>query len=95
MCVPGFVESVRKCPLLQKPAGSTEPQIAQTTSAKSEIPEICSTVSGKSPVPFALADLARAFPLPWSHYVLLISRSRSPEAFAFYHDQMKKCSPPN
>ena len=34
---------------------------------------------------FNLADLARAFPLPWSHYVLLISRSRSPEAFAFYH----------
>ena len=63
---------------------SSEPQIAQTASAKSEPPEICSTLSGKSS-PFALADLARAFPLPWSHYVLLISRSRSPEAFAFYH----------
>jgi DUF1016 N-terminal domain len=25
-------------------------------------------------------DLARAFPLPWSSYVLLISRARSPEA---------------
>ena len=35
--------------------------------------------------PFALADLAHAFPLPWSHYVLLIGRSRSSEAFAFYH----------
>jgi predicted nuclease of restriction endonuclease-like (RecB) superfamily len=34
-----------------------------------------------------LADLARAFPLPWSHYVLLISRSRSPEAFAFYQTE--------
>ena len=33
-----------------------------------------------------LSDLAHAFPLPWSHYVLLIGRSRSPEAFAF-------CSP--
>jgi predicted nuclease of restriction endonuclease-like (RecB) superfamily len=33
----------------------------------------------------ALSALARAFPLPWSHYVLLSSRSRSPEAFAFYH----------
>jgi predicted nuclease of restriction endonuclease-like (RecB) superfamily len=32
-----------------------------------------------------LAEVARAFPLTWSHYVLLISRSRSPEAFAFYH----------
>ena len=38
-----------------------------------------------SPAQFNLADLARAFPLPWSHYVLLISRSRSAEAFAFYH----------
>ena len=36
---------------------------------------------------FALADLARAFPLPWSHYVLLISRSRSPEAIDFYHTE--------
>jgi len=35
--------------------------------------------------PFNLARLARAFPLPWSHYVLLINRSRSPEALAFYH----------
>ena len=32
-----------------------------------------------------LRDLASAFPLPWSSYVLLISRARSPEAFAFYH----------
>ena len=42
------------------------------------------TLSAKSS-PFDLPDLARAFPLPWSHYVLLIRRSRSPEAFAFYH----------
>ena len=55
--------------------------------ATAELPvEICQTPSGKSGAPtLALADLARAFPLPWSHYVLLISRSRSPEAFAFYH----------
>jgi DUF1016 N-terminal domain len=32
-------------------------------------------------------DLARAFPLPWSSYVLLISRARSPEAFVFYHSE--------
>jgi len=44
------------------------------------------TLSSKSPAPiFTLNDLARVFPLPWSHYVLLISRSRSSEAFAFYH----------
>jgi hypothetical protein len=35
--------------------------------------------------PLVLSELARVFPLPWSHYVLLIARSRSPEAFAFYH----------
>ena len=57
----------------------------QTLSAESASLEICSTVSGKSSAPFNLPDLARAFPLPWSHYVLLIRRSRSPEAFAFYH----------
>jgi uncharacterized protein DUF1016 len=32
-------------------------------------------------------DLAKAFPLPWSSYVLLISRARSPEAFVFYHSE--------
>ena len=37
--------------------------------------------------PFSLADLAAAFPLPWSHNVLLISRSRSPEALAFYQTE--------
>lgn len=36
---------------------------------------------------FTLADLARAFPLQWSHYVLLISRSRSPEARDFYRTE--------
>jgi hypothetical protein len=47
---------------------------------------ICQTMSGKSSTPIlTFHDLARAFPLPWSHYVLLISRSRPPEAFAFYH----------
>jgi hypothetical protein len=75
------------------PLESGEPQIAQTLSAKSadailsapssisETPQIMQT----PPAQFNLADLARAFPLPWSHYVLLISRSRSPEAFGFYH----------
>lgn len=46
----------------------------------------CQTPSGKSSRPdVALRDIARVFPLPWSHYVLLTHRSRSPEAFAFYH----------
>lgn len=33
--------------------------------------------------PSAKSELA--FPLPWSHYVLLLSRTNSPEALAFYH----------
>ena len=76
-------------------------EISQTLSGKSAItapgslvvitnsqtPSVISqTVSGKSgQPPFTLAELARAFPLPWSHYVLLVRRARSPEAFAFYH----------
>ena len=72
---------------------SDKSAIVQTLSAQSEMAEKCPTPSGKSgpaaavqtSAHFNLADLARAFPLPWSHYVLLISRSRSPEAFAFYH----------
>jgi predicted nuclease of restriction endonuclease-like (RecB) superfamily len=68
-----------------------EATIVQTLSAKSKMAKIRPTPSdisqassGKSSL-FALSDLARAFQLPWSHYVLLISRTRSPEAFAFYH----------
>ncbi|PAW79256.1 MAG: hypothetical protein B9S32_04695 [Verrucomicrobia bacterium Tous-C9LFEB] len=34
-----------------------------------------------------LQQLAVLFPLSWSHYVLLVSRSRSPEAMAFYHTE--------
>ena len=56
--------------------------ISETASRKSQTP------SGKSPaLPYSVADIARAFPLPWSHYVLLVRRSRSPEAFAFYHTE--------
>jgi predicted nuclease of restriction endonuclease-like (RecB) superfamily len=46
-------------------------------------------VSSGSPavLPPHLANVARMFPLPWSHYVLLVRRSRSPEAFAFYHTE--------
>jgi predicted nuclease of restriction endonuclease-like (RecB) superfamily len=68
-----------------------EATIVQTLSAESKMAKIRPTPSDISQAPsaksslFALSDLARAFPLPWSHYVLLISRTRSPEAFAFYH----------
>ena len=69
-----------------KLAGShTEAQIFQTVSGKLAGTTKSQTRSGKSSAP-PLA-LARAFPLPWSHYVLLIGRARSPEAFSFYHTE--------
>ena len=62
-----------------KPAAANGPTAAANT---------FQSPSEKSTQPsFTLRDLARAFPLPWSHYVLLISRARSPEAFAFYHTE--------
>ena len=75
------------------PSESAEAKIVQTPSAKSKVVGIRSTSSsifqtpsGKSGLPlFRLDELAAVFPLPWSHYVLLVRRSRSPEAFAFYH----------
>lgn len=63
---------------------STVANESTAPSADFKTPEKSQTPSGKSS-PLPLTDLARAFPLPWSHYVLLISRSRSPEAFSFYH----------
>ena len=58
--------------------------------------KISETVSRKSLPParkksetasriFPGGALVDAFPLPWSHYVLLVRKSRSPEALAFYH----------
>jgi predicted nuclease of restriction endonuclease-like (RecB) superfamily len=76
-------------PVLESPgkAASSAP-IVQTLSALSDTDAhgaaIVQTLSAQSWLSLPLPDLARAFPLPWSHYVLLISRSRSPEAFAFY-----------
>ena len=71
-----------------------EPGNRQTTSGKSsQSPAsmlqqaMVQTQSAPSSLSLPLSDLARAFPLPWSHYVLLIGRSRSPEAFAFYQTE--------
>jgi predicted nuclease of restriction endonuclease-like (RecB) superfamily len=66
-------------------------QIRSTVS--SELPsglptKIRSTASSNSEAVIRISQvavLAEAFPLPWSHYVLLIGRARSPEALAFYH----------
>ena len=74
------------------------PEIRSTVSNESSaaLPPNRSTPSNDSckaaltPMPrasFSLTDLSHAFPLPWSHYVLLVTRSRSPEALAFYHTE--------
>jgi len=66
----------------------SEATIVQALSAKSKMAKIRPTPwdisqapSGKSSL-FALSDLVRAFPLPWSHYVLLISRTSSQPSIA-------------
>ena len=65
-------------------------EISETLSRKLLLPssdavstEISETVSRKS----NLALLADKFPLSWSHYVMLVRRSRSPEARAFYETE--------
>ena len=55
------------------------PEISETLSRKLAAPK-SETMSRIS----SLQDLAQRFPLSWSHYVLLVRRSRSPEARAFY-----------
>ena len=68
-------------------------RICQTVSDKSGL-EKRQTVSGQLPALMGsapanlstLSDLAAAFPLSWSHYVLLL-KSRSPEARAFYAEE--------
>ena len=67
-------------------AKSADGPIRQTVSAESNDPD-APALMGKARGSLSLADLAQAFPLPWSHYVLLISRCRSREAFAFYHTE--------
>jgi predicted nuclease of restriction endonuclease-like (RecB) superfamily len=79
----------------QTVSANSPAEICQTPSGESAAPPIRSTPSSifqtasgiSSLSQFNLRDLARAFPLPWSHYVLLISGSRSPEALDFYHTE--------
>jgi predicted nuclease of restriction endonuclease-like (RecB) superfamily len=97
----GFsVQNLENMRLFYAVCGSKE--ISQTLSGKLALTSVSGetnsksqTLSRKSPssfaeqseAPFNLSDLAHAFPLPWSHYVLLVRRSRSPEAFAFYQTE--------
>jgi predicted nuclease of restriction endonuclease-like (RecB) superfamily len=59
----------------QTVSGESDPNIRQAPSSKSE------TV-----IPISQTQTPpTAFPLPWSHYILLVGKTRSPEALAFYH----------
>jgi hypothetical protein len=97
----GFsVQNIENMRLFYGACGTQE--ISQTLSRKSVLSLTAASSTKKSQtlsgisrkprgssqaIPFDLADVARAFPLPWSHYVLLVRRSRSPEAFAFYQTE--------
>lgn len=69
-----------------EPAKSQTP-LSISAIAPVAIPRLSEAPAQAPSAQFTLSELARAFPLPWSHYVLLISRSRSPEAFDFYHTE--------
>jgi len=80
------------------PSGELATQIRSTLSNKSSeqkgaTPSLEFGGSKKAQTPSAnsgletLRALSRAFPLSWSHYVLLVSRARSPEAIEFYHTE--------
>lgn len=62
----------------ETPSRKLLPAAASTAAAK-----ISETVSRKS----NLSLRAEQFPLSWSHYVMLVRRSRSPEARAFYETE--------
>jgi len=82
-------------PIFQTLSGKSQNPILQTLSAKYSVdsqhttplstPTAQPTIAQHDGSSFDLSILAKAFPLPWSHYVMLISRGRSPEAREFYH----------
>ena len=48
-----------------------------------------STEKSESPIrKLNLTEVAKAFPLPWTHYVHLVKRARSPEARVFYETEV-------
>src|SRR5262245_35229432 len=60
-----------------------QPQIPETVSRTSQAAGISETESRN----FAMGTLSGCFALPWSHYVLLVRRARSPEARQFYETE--------
>jgi predicted nuclease of restriction endonuclease-like (RecB) superfamily len=64
-------------------------KISETLSRKStnRLVQPASDKSETPPRKSAGAAPSGVFPLPWSHYVLLVRRTRSPEALDFYHKE--------
>jgi len=87
------LENMRRFYLMAGQAGISEtPSRKSSATPRPALPAgISETVSRKScaarSLPFPGPAPARSFPLPWSHYVLLLRRTRSPEAFAFYQTE--------
>ena len=83
-----FYVSFGPAQIRQTLSGKSPAMIRQTVSGKSKSGSTALILSPSSPeLPFTLPELAEAFPLPWSHYVSLITRARSPEALDFYHTE--------
>jgi hypothetical protein len=72
--------------LLSKSGDNENAQKGSTLSSESNSPGV--PPEGLKPESairiLSFAELSQVFPLPWSHYVLLLSRSRSSEARDFY-----------
>jgi predicted nuclease of restriction endonuclease-like (RecB) superfamily len=65
-------------------------EISETPSRKllpSSVGAVSAEISETASRKFNLTLLAEHFPLSWSHYVMLVRRSRSPEARAFYETE--------
>jgi predicted nuclease of restriction endonuclease-like (RecB) superfamily len=83
---PEHIRSTLSGKLLQEPphtpSSSSMSSRAVSEHVTSMVSRTTATFAG-----FAFADLMCAFPLPWSHYVLLLSRTRSAAALNFYHTE--------
>jgi predicted nuclease of restriction endonuclease-like (RecB) superfamily len=76
-------QTLKNRPTLSGKSASVRDALNLSTASNESSTPIRQTLSAE----FTLADIARAFPLPWSDYVLLMSRARSREAMNFYHTE--------
>ena len=83
---PDNLETMRAFYLIYNPE-----EISETLSRISPAEDVRLEKSETSSRIFNPFDLVSAFPLSWSHYVMLVRRSRSPEARRFYEAEALRC----